>query len=86
MTTPVIQMIYQQAHLVLGRRVTRHGFKDLCADVAVLRELRLDVVARLGTVLAGVGPARQAAGVHHGGRPRRTPGIVLKEKRATLIL
>ena len=80
MSTPVTRISTFLAHLVLGRHVTRHRFEDLRADVAVLRELRLDVVARLGTVFAGVGTASQTAGVHHGGGPGRAPGVVLQEE------
>ena len=74
------------AHLVCGRRVTRYRFEDLRADVSVLGELGLDVVARLGAVLAGVGSAGEAARVHDGRRPGRPPGVVLKRKIFTPLL
>ena len=55
------------AHLVGGWRVSRYRFEDLRADVSVLGELGLDVVAGLCAVLAGVGSAGEAARVHDGG-------------------
>ena len=44
----------------------------------MLRELRLDVLAGLGAVLARVGAAGEAARVHHGRGAGRPPGVVLE--------